>query len=184
MPKKKAQPPTPPDLPAVPSDSTKKAYYPAGNMVYYCRPGSKNPLMNPLYRFAPNFRQAMYGGQGQWIMALPALNSILFVTSWKSSSYVKVPDVNHIVDPGRRFWTEAEHQRRIYKAKNLVLTDAKRWCWLTLGVQIPRSSSNWNWFLASSLLRYLQSGLLKGHTQIQHWTWDSLVSKQRNYQRY
>ncbi|MCJ1231353.1 hypothetical protein MMC12_008030 [Toensbergia leucococca] len=36
MPKRRAQPPTPPDLPAIPSDCKKKAYYPAGNKVYYC----------------------------------------------------------------------------------------------------------------------------------------------------
>jgi len=44
MPKKRAQPPTPP---AVPSDSRKKEYYPAGNTVYYCQQSSKNPLVTP-----------------------------------------------------------------------------------------------------------------------------------------
>ena len=49
MPKKKwPQPATPPDLPEVPSDSLKKDYYPAGDLVYFCRQGSKDPLMNPV----------------------------------------------------------------------------------------------------------------------------------------
>jgi len=29
------QPPTPENLPAIPQGATKKAYYPAGNLVYY-----------------------------------------------------------------------------------------------------------------------------------------------------
>lgn len=31
----------------------------------------------------------MYGGQGQWTMEPPALNSILFVTPWKCNFCVK-----------------------------------------------------------------------------------------------
>ncbi len=64
MPKKRAQPSTPPDLPAVPSDSRKKAYYPAGNKVYYCRTGSKNPQMILVVGLRLNFRKAAYGGRG------------------------------------------------------------------------------------------------------------------------
>ena len=35
----------------------------------------------------------------------------------------QVPKVNHILDPGRRFWTEVKYQRRIYMGKNLVFIE-------------------------------------------------------------
>lgn len=45
MPKqRRPQPSTPPELPNPPADSRKKAYYPAGNKVYYCRKGGKQLL--------------------------------------------------------------------------------------------------------------------------------------------
>lgn len=39
MPRRK-QPPTPPDLPAIPEGARKKGYYVAGDKVYFCRKGS------------------------------------------------------------------------------------------------------------------------------------------------
>ncbi|PYH76409.1 hypothetical protein BO82DRAFT_407125 [Aspergillus uvarum CBS 121591] len=39
MPKKRPQPSTPPDLPVPPADAEKRAYYVAGNKVWYCREG-------------------------------------------------------------------------------------------------------------------------------------------------
>jgi len=35
----------------------------------------------------------------------------------------QVPKVSHILDPGRRFWTEAKYQRRIYTGENLVFIE-------------------------------------------------------------
>ena len=47
----------------------------------------------------------------------------------------QVPKVNHILDPGRRLWTEAKYQRRIYTGKNLVfIEDASQGYQLTLEV--------------------------------------------------
>ena len=41
MPKRRAQPPTPPDLPALPAGASKKPYYVANDKVWYCREGSR-----------------------------------------------------------------------------------------------------------------------------------------------
>jgi len=77
----------------------------------------------------------MSGGRGQWIMEPPVLNSILYVTSWKFQLLRQVPKVNHILDPGRRFWTEAKYQRRIFTGKNLVfIEDANQGYRLTFEV--------------------------------------------------
>ena len=35
----------------------------------------------------------------------------------------QVPKVNRFLDPGRRFWTDLEYQRRIYTGKNLVFIE-------------------------------------------------------------
>ena len=62
---RRAQPPTPPDLPAVPNDSRKKAYYPAGNKVYYCLRGSKEGYVILPQAKQLTFRQVANGGWGQ-----------------------------------------------------------------------------------------------------------------------
>ncbi len=62
----------------------------------------------------------MSGGRGQWIMEPSVLKFILYVISWKFQLLRQVPKLNHILDSGRRLWTEAKYQRRIYTGKNLV----------------------------------------------------------------
>jgi len=96
-----------------------------------------------------------------------------------------VPKVNHILDPGRRFWTEAKYQRRIYTGKNLVfIEDANQGYRLRSEIEnlvLYRFPSAFWQLHGSDIYDLVRS---RNIPLAQRRAWDSLVQKRRNGGRY
>jgi len=97
----------------------------------------------------------------------------------------QVPKVNHILDTGRRFWTEAKHQCRIYTGKSLIfIEDANQGYRLTFEVinLILYGFLRAFWQLHSSGIYDLVRS--RNVSIAQRRAYDSLVQKGRNSERY